>query len=270
MLAACSMLALNAAAAPITPGASPSQLLVLGMHHSGTSVVSNITMMMGAFGGATEDLLLHPENPLKFWERRDVVALDEQRLVRGVQDKVASRYQVPEWVAYGFDESKATSKIHESSEASAIVSKLNAQRPWVTKDPRMCLVADEWMPLLDAPLCLLVHREPLSVANSMMIYSHNVSLAEWASVYEAYYTNALRACHGVSSFTRPPLPCFPPKDMRHAFYSAFGEGLRGRFGANSDPPPPSRACARRSPPSSSSTLSSSLTRTVRCASCTPT
>merc|ERR1740138_1182869 len=30
----------------------------------------------------------------------------------------------------------------------------------------------------------------------MMIYSHNVSLAEWASVYEAYYTNALRACHG--------------------------------------------------------------------------
>merc|ERR1719375_1204400 len=29
-----------------------------------------------------------------------------------------------------------------------------------------------------------------------MIYSHNVSLAEWASVYEAYYTNALRACHG--------------------------------------------------------------------------
>merc|ERR1719487_1655402 len=180
----------------MAPAASPSQILVLGMHHSGTSVVSNLTMMMGAFGGATEDLLLHPENPLKFWERRDVVALDEQRLVRGVQDKVASRYQVPEWVAYGFDESKATSKIHESSEASAIVSKLNAQRPWVTKDPRMCLVADEWMPLLDAPLCLLVHREPLSVANSMMIYSHNVSLAEWASVYEAYYTNALRACHG--------------------------------------------------------------------------
>jgi len=29
-----------------------------------------------------------------------------------------------------------------------------------------------------------------------MIYSHNVSLAEWASVYEAYYTNAMRACHG--------------------------------------------------------------------------
>merc|ERR1719201_757576 len=86
--------------------------------------------------------------------------------------------------------------MHESAAAREIVSKLNTQRPWVTKDPRMCLVADEWMPLLDAPLCLIVHREPLSVANSMMIYSHNVSLAEWASVYEHYYTNALRACRG--------------------------------------------------------------------------
>merc|ERR1719472_552157 len=101
------MLALNAAAAPMAPAATPSQLLVLGMHHSGTSVVSNLTMMMGAFGGEHSELLLHPENPLKFWERRDVVALDEKRLVEGVAEEVASRYEVPEWVAYGFDGAKA-------------------------------------------------------------------------------------------------------------------------------------------------------------------
>merc|ERR1719409_1671717 len=151
---------------------------------------------MGAYGGDMEDFLLHPANPLKFWERRDVVALDEQRLVDGVVAKVAERYQVPEWVAYGFDAAKPAARVHETEAAKGIVAKLNVQRPWVTKDPRMCLVADEWMSLLDTPLCLIVHREPLSVANSMMIYSHNVSLAEWASVYEAYYTNALRACQG--------------------------------------------------------------------------
>ena len=55
-------------ATTVEPTTSPSQLLVLGMHHSGTSVVSNITMMMGAYGGETNELLLHPENPLKFWE----------------------------------------------------------------------------------------------------------------------------------------------------------------------------------------------------------
>ena len=202
------MLALGA---PMAPAASPSQMLILGMHHSGTSVVSNLTMMMGAYGGANDELLLHPENPLKFWERRDVVALDEQRLVDGVVSTVAERYEVPEWVAYGFDGSKPAGKIQESDAAKGVVAKLNTKRPWVTKDPRMCLVADEWMSLLDAPLCLIVHREPLSVANSMMIYSHNVSLAEWASVYEAYYTNALRACHGV----RPaPNPIPPKKHMQ--------------------------------------------------------
>lgn len=60
----------------------------------------------------------------------------------------------------------------------------------------MCLVAAEWIELLDAPMCVVVHREPLSVANSMMIYSHNVSLAEWASVYEQYYQSVLKACAG--------------------------------------------------------------------------
>jgi hypothetical protein len=194
---AASMLALGASAAPAAGAApSPSQLLIFGMHHSGTSVVSNLTMMMGAYGGARDELLLHPENPLKFWERRDVVAFDEQRLAAGVDERFSQRYEVPEWVAYGFDEAKAAPKVGESTEAKAIVEKLNTHRPWVTKDPRMCLVAGEWMDLLDAPLCVIVHREPLSVANSMMIYSHNVSLAEWASVYEAYYSHAMRACHG--------------------------------------------------------------------------
>ncbi len=200
---AVSLLALNAAAAPMAPAGAPSQLLVLGMHHAGTSIVANLTMMMGAFGGAHDELLLHPDNPLKFWERRDVVALDERRLVEGMVDEVNSRYEVPDWVAYGFDGSKATAKVHEREPAKAIVEKLNAQRPWVTKDPRMCLVADEWMPLLDAPMCILVHRDPLSVADSMMIYSHNVSLAEWASVYENYYHRAIKACEGVSARRRP-------------------------------------------------------------------
>jgi len=189
-------LLLGVSAAPLPPAASPgspSQILVLGMHHSGTSLVSNLTMMMGAFGGKTEDMLLHPENPLKFWERRDVVALDERRVAAGVQ-KAAERYEIPAWVAYGFDESASAERVHESGEARAIVSQLNEQRPWVTKDPRMSLVANEWIELLDAPACVIVHRQPLHVANSMMIYSHNVSFAEWGSVYEAYYSRAMKAC----------------------------------------------------------------------------
>ena len=198
MLSAGAMLLPNAAG--YSPSASPSQLVILGMHHSGTSLLANLTMMMGAHGGEKDELLLHPDNPLKYWERRDVVALDEARLAAGLNEAVSQRYDMPSWVAYGFDAEKAAAPVHGSAEAKAIVSKLNEKRPWVTKDPRMSLVASEWMQLLDAPACVIMHREPLSVANSMMIYSHNVSLAEWASVYEAYYTAAMRACHGVRAF----------------------------------------------------------------------
>jgi len=193
MLAFASSMPLGAPAPKPTP---PSQMLVLGMHHAGTSLVSNLTMMMGAYGGEMDELLFHPENPLKYWERKDVVSLDESRLVAGLSNAVSERYNVPEWVAYGFDAAKDALPIHKSEKAQGIVNKLNQRPPWVTKDPRMCLVANEWIQLLDAPMCIIMHREPLSVANSMMIYSHNVSLSEWSSAYEAYYESALRACAG--------------------------------------------------------------------------
>jgi hypothetical protein len=38
------------------------------------------TLLLSASVAAMLSLMLHPENPLKFWERRDVVALDEARL----------------------------------------------------------------------------------------------------------------------------------------------------------------------------------------------
>ena len=179
------------------------------MHHAGTSIVANLTMMLGANGGTLEGMLLHPSNPLKYWERADVVGLDQERLAAGV-DAAAARYTLPDWVAYGFDADKPATKVHSTAEAKGVVAKLNAQRPWVTKDPRMSLVASEWVELLDAPACVIVHREPLSIANSMMIYSHNVSYAEWAAVYEAYYGGVARACAIVYTISETHSPAALP------------------------------------------------------------
>ena len=54
------------------------QILILGMHRSGTSVVARLLNMMGAYfapegvsNGANE------ENPKGFWERQDVRALND-------------------------------------------------------------------------------------------------------------------------------------------------------------------------------------------------
>ena len=62
-------------------------------------LVGNMRGMLDRFGG---DLRI-----AAYFETG--LALDEARLVAGVQEKVAARYEVPEWIAYGFDGSKAAS-----------------------------------------------------------------------------------------------------------------------------------------------------------------
>ena len=47
------------------------RLIVLGPHHSGTSIVAKALDGLGFYLGDAKDLLLHPDNPLKYWERRD-------------------------------------------------------------------------------------------------------------------------------------------------------------------------------------------------------
>ena len=88
--------------------------------------------------------------------------------------------------------------IDESAVAKAVAVNLSAKRVWLTRDPRMCPVAREWIEQLDAPMRVSVQGAPLLLASSLMIFSHKASLAEWGSAYEQHYSSALRACAGVS------------------------------------------------------------------------
>ncbi len=54
------------------------QFIVLGMHRSGTSMLTRLINLAGAYVGP-EHLLLapHEENPKGFWERRDTIMVNE-------------------------------------------------------------------------------------------------------------------------------------------------------------------------------------------------
>ena len=57
------------------------QILVLGMHRSGTSMVARLLNLMGAyFAPEGVSLGANQENPKGFWERRDLCALNEMVL----------------------------------------------------------------------------------------------------------------------------------------------------------------------------------------------
>jgi len=174
----------------------PSQLAVLGMHHSATSVLSRILIMMGFWGGEIDDFLIKASDPRKFWERRDVVQA-EQWLINQVVP--AKDHEGPRWTGYGYDSSRIT-ELHATKfgiEVKKIIDKLNEHRPWFTKDPRMCLMFDRWKEHLDAPACLVVYRHPVVLAKRSMVRFEGLRLNQWIQLWENYTLAALESCRDV-------------------------------------------------------------------------
>lgn len=135
------------------------QLLVLGMHRSGTSPVTRILNLMGASLGADfRDLEANDANPRGFWERDDLVALDDDLL----------RACGAEWYALAGLEGRLAqlSRGPFVERARALLAKLGV-RPWVIKDPRLSVLLPFWLPLLEKPVAVLVYRDPIEVAHSL-------------------------------------------------------------------------------------------------------
>jgi glycosyltransferase involved in cell wall biosynthesis/SAM-dependent methyltransferase len=162
------------------------QVMVLGMHRSGTSVVARLLNMMGMYF-APEGQALPPtaDNPKGYWERNDVVLLNEGILANlGCTWERVSK----------FDLANISNDLHKefNNQAGNIIYNLDANRPWMLKDPRLCLTLPLWRELLEVPVCILVYRSPIQIAQSMQNrdkFAINFGLALW----EFYTLHALKA-----------------------------------------------------------------------------
>ncbi|MEK8015527.1 MAG: hypothetical protein VSS75_001580, partial [Candidatus Parabeggiatoa sp.] len=109
------------------------QLIVLGMHRSGTSMVARLLNMMGAYF-APEKEIVPPTaaNPKGYWERWDILCLQEDLLKKGLGITWDNINQ--------FKTSDITPEIQAEFEPKAreIVLGLDTHRPWMMKDPRFC------------------------------------------------------------------------------------------------------------------------------------
>jgi glycosyltransferase involved in cell wall biosynthesis len=166
------------------------QLIVLGMHRSGTSAVTRLLNMAGAYFGpegiATD---ANEENPKGFWERRDV---------RGVCDGLLQDAGFDWWKVNGFTPNAVAADIRERhmSSFAAIVAGMDAHRPWVMKEPRLCLLLPVLAPVLEMPVCVHVTREPLET--SMSVASRNgFPLPAALALWEHYTLHSIRASSGL-------------------------------------------------------------------------
>ncbi len=153
------------------------QLIVLGMHRSGTSMVARVLNLLGCyFGPEGVGLPANAENPKGFWERHDVVALNDSLLLA-----TGAEWSRP--LAFAEAAIPPAAATEFESRAARLVLGLDAHRPWFIKDPRLCLTLPAWLRVLEAPLCVHVVRHPLEAAASLrtrsgMAMEHGLALWE--------------------------------------------------------------------------------------------
>ena len=166
------------------------QLFVLGMHRSGTSAVTRLLNMAGAYFGPEGISNGADEGNLKgFWERRDVRAICDGLLQESGHDW---------WRLSGFALGNIPDEVRERhlSTLGKLLLEIDAHRPWVVKEPRLCVLFPLVRPLLEIPVCVHVAREPLEVAESLETRNGFPSPAGLA-LWELYTVHAFRASSGL-------------------------------------------------------------------------
>mmetsp|Transcript_14807 Transcript_14807/g.49832 ORF Transcript_14807/g.49832 Transcript_14807/m.49832 type:complete len:176 (-) Transcript_14807:145-672(-) len=119
----------------------PRQVVVLGMHHSGTSIVSKLLRDAGLYLGGDSELAWSKSNPLKYFERLDVNKLNRLVLEESSAAHIHRHSRAPDWVHHGADPQAILATLPKTAhdEITRVVSLLDGptgMRPWAMKASR--------------------------------------------------------------------------------------------------------------------------------------
>ncbi len=175
----------------INQNTNNSQLLVLGMHRSGTSVLTKLLVRMGAyFGKEGCKTITNDENPDGCWERKDM---------RSVCDGLLFGAGCDWWKLNRFDFARISQRSlkHWQNEFEKILWDLNKHSCWVLKEPRMCLVLPLLESFLNSPIAVICFRNPLEVAMSLE-KRNDFPLSFGLALWELYIISSLNIAENKS------------------------------------------------------------------------
>jgi len=162
------------------------QIIVLGPHRSGTSLVTRLINMMGAYCfGEGASIGFNEENPKGFWERRDVIEAND-----AVLGSLEATWDSP--LGWNAEAVPGEALDEFRQRFKNIFLDLDAHRPWVMKDPRLCLTLPLVKPLLEVPVVVYVSRSPLESAASLRT-RNDLPLHYGLALWEYYAVSALKA-----------------------------------------------------------------------------
>ena len=164
-------------------------LVVLGMHRSGTSALTGLLSLCGAWVGEAGELTsANIENPMGFFERRDL---------RGICDRLLEAGGAEWWKISSFDIGNiphATLKAERQNFAK-LLNALEKHPEWVIKEPRLCLLLPAVRDYLQQAVYVLVTRDPVETARSMQL-RNGFTLSGCIALWESYNRQALSATVG--------------------------------------------------------------------------
>jgi hypothetical protein len=163
----------------------PVIICVLGMHRSGTSLVTGLLNLLGVYLGPPQHLMKPlPDNPKGFWEHRLIAELNDQVLSALGGNWCQLPAFPPDWEHAPELESlrrRAVQLIQRDFEGAQL---------WGWKDPRSCLTVPFWRELLPPMRYVVCLRNPVDVARSLA-RRNGFSLAEGIRLWLLYTKHCL-------------------------------------------------------------------------------
>jgi tetratricopeptide (TPR) repeat protein len=132
-------------------------VVVMGMHRSGTSLLTRFLHRAGVFTGSTRDHLPPAsDNPEGFWELRSLVELNKIILYLA-----GGNWSTP-------PSESAIESISARPRVQNVFSYFDGVPTWAIKDPRLCLTFPVLQPDLPAPPKVIrMYRDPAAIAQSL-------------------------------------------------------------------------------------------------------
>lgn len=166
-------------------------VIVLGMHRSGTSMLSGLLVDGCGYHVGGPLIKAGPANPKGFFELLPAVLQNDAFMEK---QRVGWNYGVAK-----YDNEKARKQYQHGKvlfkRGQKALRFLNNEKsvPYLQKDPRMCLTLPTWLPLLDKePAVLFTYRHPLEVAMSLKKRETNFGLEHALRLWSIYNMRAIQ------------------------------------------------------------------------------
>jgi hypothetical protein len=164
-------------------------VVVLGMHRSGTSLVSQLTGRLGAVFCRPDDLLCGTEHGrhTSYWESRSLVLFNESLLRAFGGDWAKPPALAPDWESSPLAEGLAP-------RGRQLFWELHPPTGWAWKDPRLSLTLPFWLTwVLSDARAVLVVRHPAEVAASLE-RRDGIGAEHALWLWHRYMASAVLAC----------------------------------------------------------------------------